>query len=82
MPKVRTQNNLKIQNIVGGKDLRNNLEHYINLIEEGRSLIVVRRSKPVFTMSPPGGNELWEEVVDFTKIEKGGVRINELLSRL
>ena len=28
------------------------------------------------------GDESWEEVVDFTKIQKGGVDINEILKRL
>jgi len=27
-------------------------------------------------------SELWEEVVDFTKIKRGGVAISDLLSRL
>lgn len=26
--------------------------------------------------------ELWEEVIDFTKIERGGVDIDEILKRL
>lgn len=71
-----------IKNIVGVKELRHNLEHYINLIEKGRSFTVVRRSKPVFTISPPEEGGLWERVLDFTKIRKGGVGIEDIIARL
>ncbi len=71
------------QSIVGLKELRNNMDSYISAVEKGRSFIVVRRSKPVLQISSPSeAPELWERVIDFTKIKKGGVRINELLARL
>lgn len=73
----------KIQTIVGLKELRENIETYINAIKKGRSFIVVRKSKPVFKISSINeADELWEPVVDFTKIKKGGITINELLNRL
>ncbi len=68
--------------IVGVKELRENLEDYIVKINKGASFTVVRRSKPVFTISPINTDETWEEVVDFTKIKKGGVKIEEILARL
>lgn len=68
--------------IVGVKELRENLEDYIVKINKGASFTVVRRSKPVFTINPVNADENWEEVVDFTKIKKGGIRIDEILSRL
>jgi hypothetical protein len=44
---------------------------------------VVKKSKPVFRISPPEDDaDLWEPVIDFTKIKKGGVPIVDLLSRL
>jgi len=70
-----------MNNIVGLKELRQNLEQYVRLVEQGKSLIVLRRSKPLFRISPIEEEE-WEEVVDFTKIRRGGVSIKELLSRL
>ena len=69
--------------IVGLKELRENIESYITEIKKGKSFIVVRRSKPVFKISAPDeGDGMWEEVIDFTKINKGGVVISDLLSRL
>ena len=72
----------KFKKLVGVKELRKNLEAYIEQIAEGKSFIVVRRSKPVFNITPIEDESDWEEVVDFTKIKKGGVKINEILSRL
>ena len=69
--------------IVGLKELRENINTYINAVEKGRSFVVVRKSKPVFKISSLAeADELWESLVDFTKIKKGGVGINQLLSRL
>lgn len=73
------QNN---ETTVGVKELRENLEEYIHKIAKGRSFTVIRRSKPVFNITPINTDEDWEEVVDFTKIKKGGVKIEEMLSRL
>lgn len=72
----------KQEEIIGVKELRQHLDEYIAKIAKGKRFMVVRRSKPVFTISPVGSEEQWEEVVDFTKIKKGGVKIEEILSRL
>ncbi len=76
--------NTKISNkIIGVKELRNNLEEYINKISKGQSFTVVKRSKPVFQIRPIDEDDgQWEEVVDFTKIKKGGIEISDLLSRI
>ncbi|MFY9492927.1 MAG: hypothetical protein WAP55_00350 [Minisyncoccia bacterium] len=69
--------------IVGLKNLRNNMDAYITQVDKGKSFIVVRKSKPVFKISPPDeADGLWESVVDFTKIKKGGIKLDDLLSRL
>ena len=71
------------KSIVGLKELRENIDTYIGEIRKGRSFTVVRRSKPVFKISPPEEDEsLWEPVIDFTKVKKGGVPIADILSRL
>lgn len=71
------------QTIVGLKELRENINTYIKAVSRGKSFIVVRKSKPVFKISAADqADELWESVVDFTKMKKGGIAINELLSRL
>lgn len=71
------------KSIVGLKELRENIDTYIGEVRKGRSFIIVRRSKPVFKISPPEEDEsLWEPVIDFTKVKKGGVPIADILSRL
>jgi len=69
--------------IIGLRELRENIKTYIAQVEKGNSFTVVRRSRPIFTISPPDQETgQWEPVIDFTKIKKGGVKIEELLSRL
>ena len=70
--------------VIGLKELRQNTESYIKAVEKrGDSFVVVRRSKPVFRISPVTEEEGgWETVIDFTKVKKGGVKLTELLSRL
>lgn len=69
--------------IIGLKDLRENLPAYAEKIERGERFIVVKKSKPLFRISPIDEDEsAWEEVIDFTKIKKGGVGVSELLERL
>lgn len=70
-----------MENIIGLKNLRENMVDYINRIAKGESFIVFKQSKPLFRISPLQG-EQWEEIIDFTKIKKGGININEILSRL
>lgn len=70
-----------MNNLVGLKELRENLEQYVRLVEQGKSLVVLRRSRPLFRITPIEEEE-WEEVIDFTKIRRGGASIKELLSRL
>jgi prevent-host-death family protein len=72
-----------MQNIIGLRDLRENVAKYAQQVADGKSFIVVRQSKPLFKITPIiEDEESWEEVVDFTKIKKGGVNINELLTRI
>ncbi len=59
------------------------MQKYASLIEKGQSFIVVKRSKPLFKISSVDEDDgLWETVVDFTKIRKGGISAKELLARL
>ena len=74
---------MKNNTIVGLKELRENIEAYISKVKAGSSFIVVKKSKPVFRISPPEDDaSMWEPVIDFTKIKRGGVPIADLLSRL
>ena len=71
------------KSIVGLKELRNNMETYISAVEKGESFTIVRRSKPILKISSPHeSTNIWEEVIDFSKLKKGGVAIESLISRL
>ncbi|HEY3027509.1 MAG TPA: hypothetical protein VGJ55_15270 [Pyrinomonadaceae bacterium] len=65
------------------KELEDNVSLYASRVERGESFVIIKRSKPIFRISPiAAGEGEWEEVVDFTKIRKGGVDISDLISRL
>jgi len=67
--------------MIGLRDLRENTDTYIDRVSEGESFVVFRRLKPVFKITPPE-DEQWEELIDFTKLKKGGIEIKDLLSHL
>jgi prevent-host-death family protein len=73
-----------MEKIIGLKEFREKLPDYERQVAEGISFIVVKKSRPVFRISPVDqqSEDLWEEVIDFTKLHKGGVAIEDLLSRL
>ena len=72
-----------MEKFVGLKKLRENMERYIERVKKGEDLIVMRRSTPLFKISPIEDEaEEWEEVIDFTKTKKGGVKIKDILSRI
>lgn len=71
--------------IIGLKELRENMDNYISQVGRGKSFIVVRKSKPVFKLAPFdmwGDEGMWEKVIDFTKIKKGGVLLSDVLSKI
>jgi len=63
------------------KELREDVAGYAAKVQKGASFVVIKRSKPLFKIAPVE-DEQWEEVVDFTKIRRGGVSIDEVLARL
>ena len=71
-----------MNNIVGLRDLRENINDYIDQVRKGHSFTVVRRSKPVFNITPPEEESQWETVVDFTKIKKGGILIDDVIKAI
>jgi len=73
----------KKETIIGLKELRENTEKYISRVGKGESFMVIRRSKPVFKISSPEEDaELWESIIDFTKINKRGVRLEDVIARV
>jgi len=67
--------------IIGLKEFRENTAVYEKRVKGGESFILVKRSRPVFKISAPEEDEHWEEVANFTKIKKGGVKIKDILPR-
>lgn len=67
--------------IIGLKELREKLPVYERRVREGRSFIIMKRSKPIFKICPvdEGG---WETIIDFTKFRRDGISAKELLMRL
>jgi len=68
--------------IVGLKEFRQNVEKYAQSTQDGSSVVVVRRSKPLFRITSLDDSDLWERVIDFTLVKKGGVHIDDVLSRI
>ncbi len=71
--------------IIGLKNLRDNMDKYISQIKSGKSFIVIKKSRPVFKLTPLdkwGDDGVWENVVDFTKINPAGVFIGDALKSL
>ena len=69
-----------MENIINFKDLKKNMQEYARKVKKGSSFIVFKKSKPLSKISPIEEGP-WEEVIDFTKIKKGGVDINEVLDK-
>lgn len=69
--------------IVGLKELRENMQKYASRVERGESFTIVKKSRPLFKISSLDEDDrLWETIIDFTKIRKGGIPAKELLSKL
>ena len=71
-----------MESLIALKDLRLNMDKYTAAVKAGKSFIVLKQSKPIFKLSPVDEDARWEEAVNFTKIKKGGVDIDELLKAL
>ncbi len=74
---------MNTKNIIGLKELRENTETYIKRVNRGESITVVRRSTPLFRLTPVDAEEMgWETVIDFTTIEEKGVLASDILASL
>ena len=75
-----------MEKIIGLKQLRANVARYAKQVQKGESFIVVKQSKPLFKISPvvPEIDESYYDsnyktVIDFTKVKKGGVSIEQIV---
>lgn len=76
---------MKNTTIIGLKELRERTEEFIRKVEKGKTFTVVRRSRPIFKIAPVdewGDEGLWETVVNFQQINKGGVFAEQVLKSL
>ena len=74
---------MSTKNIIGLKELRENTETYIKRVNRGESITVVRRSTPIFRITPVDAEEIgWETVLDFTAVDEKGVSARDILSSL
>ena len=80
----KTSTKAKKESIIGLKDLRENMEKYISRVRKGESLTVIRRTEPVFRITPVDSDDEsgWETVIDFTKINPDGVSATDVLKTL
>jgi prevent-host-death family protein len=71
------------KSVVGLKELRENMETYIDRVNKGESITIFRRSTPLFKITPVSSDEAgWETIVDFKKEFGAGIPIDELLASI
>ena len=70
-------------NLIGLKEFRQKVEKYIDTVNSSKQgLIVTKRGKPLFRIEPIEESGQWETLIDFTKLQKGGINVEDLLKRL
>jgi prevent-host-death family protein len=67
---------------VGIKEFQQHASRFSKRVQQGETIIVFSRSKPVMKVVPVDDDEGWETVIDFTEFRKGGIPAKELLERL
>ncbi|MEX0917663.1 MAG: hypothetical protein WDZ93_00750 [Candidatus Paceibacterota bacterium] len=85
--KTSKKNTVKRHRIVGLKELRANVDKYIEAVNQGVSFTVLRRSKPVFRIeaaSDEWGDPVgaYETLVDFRELDLQGVPAKDVLKAL
>jgi len=81
-----TKRSTNQENIIGLKELRENMGKIIERVQSGEEFTVLKRSKPAFRVGPlserEGDSDDWETVADFTEIDKNGVSGREILQKI
>lgn len=69
--------------IIAIKEFRKNLSSFADLVSQGQTIIVIRRSEPAFKVIPIEnleGEDQWQELIDFTDGgKKKGIQANKLV---
>ena len=71
-----------MENIIGVKELRLNMDKYAQKVQKGNVFLVMRKNKPLFKIVQADSEEQWERIGDFSKLEKGGIDVQVLLKAL
>ena len=75
----------RVSKIIGLKELRLNMEKYIKAVDKGESFTVVRRSRPIFAVTPidEWGDELngWD-TFDFRDDKGKGIPAKKFLKMM
>ena len=75
-------NTLNHTNTISLKQLREQFPKYIEAINNGQSFTVVKRSKPIFQISPIADEGQWTTIIDFTELVDGGIPASDVLKAL
>ncbi|MFZ2682284.1 MAG: type II toxin-antitoxin system prevent-host-death family antitoxin [Patescibacteria group bacterium] len=70
-----------MKNLITLKEFRQDVAKYAERVAKGESLIITKRSRPLFRVGPVE-EEGWETLIDFTKFRKGGIPASEILKIL
>ncbi|MDO8649862.1 MAG: type II toxin-antitoxin system prevent-host-death family antitoxin [Candidatus Berkelbacteria bacterium] len=72
--------------IIGVKELRENIDKYAAQVKAGRSITVVKRSEPLFRLTPVDDDDdaNWETMIDFRKFPgyENGIPVDDLITRI
>jgi prevent-host-death family protein len=81
-----TKRSTNQENIIGLKELRENMGKIIERVQSGEEFTVLKRSKPAFQIGPLSKERddsgVWETVADFTEIDEDGVSGREILQTI
>ena len=76
---------------IGLREFRENTAKYIAQLKKGKKFTILKHSKPIFAVVPADEVEYdldeldglgWKTLIDFTKIQKGGVPAEAVLAAL
>ena len=71
-----------MENLIALKDLRLNMERYVQKVKMGQSFVVLKQSKPIFRVAPVEADEKWEEVKQKVwERDRGKCRLISILSK-
>lgn len=70
-----------MNNLINLRELRENVSKYAERVAKGGSFVVMKRSKPLFKITPVD-DDGWETVIDFTQFRKGGMPVDQVIKAL